>query len=134
MPFYPFLQIATLVQDLRKELDRLLENKIENPSLDLCRARESRIIDTIVLLIQLNNSKGCNAIYNMVIISLFLSPERNLRVQTSKLSCDPNNEIFLKVIPSIIISLTSNLSLFSKIPKTDRCVLKTHFVHTCAPL
>ena len=70
----------------------------------------------------------------MVIISLFLSPERNLRVQTSKLSCDPNNEIFLKVIPSIIISLTSNLSLFSKIPKTDRCVLKTHFVHTCAPL
>ena len=50
--FPPFLQIATLIQDLRKELDRLLENKIENPSLDLTScARESRIIDTIVRLI-----------------------------------------------------------------------------------
>ena len=52
MPFHPFLQIATLIQDLRKELDRLLENKIENPSLDVMScARESRIIDTIVRLI-----------------------------------------------------------------------------------
>jgi len=46
------LQVATLVQDLRKELDRLLENKIENPSLDLMSCgRGSRIIDTIVRLI-----------------------------------------------------------------------------------
>ena len=46
------LQVATLVQDLRRELDRLLENKIENPSLDLMScARGSRIIDTIVRLI-----------------------------------------------------------------------------------
>jgi len=50
--FHPSLQIATLVQDLRKELDRLLENKIENPSLDLMScARGSRIIDAIVRLI-----------------------------------------------------------------------------------
>lgn len=79
---------------------------------------------------QLNNSKVRHG-YNF---SILLSPERDLRVQTSKLSCDPKSEICLKVIPSIIISLTSNLSLFSKIPKTDRYVLKTHFVHTCAPL
>jgi len=52
IPFHASLQIATLVQDLRKELDRLLESKIENPSLDLMScARGSRIIDTIVRLI-----------------------------------------------------------------------------------
>ena len=52
MFFHICLQVATLVQDLRKELDRILENKIENPSLDLMScARESRIIDAIVRLI-----------------------------------------------------------------------------------
>lgn len=45
-------EVATLVQDLRKELDRILENKIENPSFDLTSCeRASRIIDAIVRLI-----------------------------------------------------------------------------------
>jgi len=46
------LQVASLVRDLRTELDRLLEKKIENPSFDLAScARGSRVIDAIVQLI-----------------------------------------------------------------------------------
>ncbi|XP_031550267.1 putative ATP-dependent RNA helicase DHX57 isoform X2 [Actinia tenebrosa] len=45
-------KIATLVRDLRGELDRLLAEKIESPSLDLITCpRGSRIIDTIGRLI-----------------------------------------------------------------------------------
>ena len=46
------MQVATLVRDVRTELDRLLESKIENPSFDLAScARGSRIINAIVQLI-----------------------------------------------------------------------------------
>lgn len=46
------LQVASLVRDLRTELDRLLEKKIEDPSFDLASyARGSRVIDAIVQLI-----------------------------------------------------------------------------------
>lgn len=49
---FVLFQVATLVRDLRKELDRILENKIENPSFDLMSCeRGSRIIDAIVRLI-----------------------------------------------------------------------------------
>ena len=49
---FVLFQVATLVRDLRKELDRILENKIENPSFDLMSCeRGSRIIDVIVRLI-----------------------------------------------------------------------------------
>lgn len=49
---FVLFQVATLVRDLRKELDQILENKIENPSFDLMSCeRGSRIIDAIVRLI-----------------------------------------------------------------------------------
>lgn len=45
-------KIATLVRDLRAELDRLLESKIENPSLDITTCgKGSTIINAIVQLI-----------------------------------------------------------------------------------
>ncbi|KAM3858805.1 putative ATP-dependent RNA helicase DHX57 [Diretmus argenteus] len=45
-------QVAELVKELRWELDQLLEDKIRNPSMDLCSCpRGSRIIHTIVQLI-----------------------------------------------------------------------------------
>ncbi|KAI1894656.1 hypothetical protein AGOR_G00118010, partial [Albula goreensis] len=45
-------QVAELVRELRWELDQLLEDKIRNPSMDLCNCpRGSRIIDMIVKLI-----------------------------------------------------------------------------------
>ncbi|MBN3305976.1 DHX57 helicase, partial [Amia calva] len=45
-------QVAELVKELRWELDQLLEDKIKNPSMDLCSCpRGSRIIDMIVKLI-----------------------------------------------------------------------------------
>ncbi|MFT7806120.1 putative ATP-dependent RNA helicase DHX57 [Arapaima gigas] len=45
-------QVAELVKELRWELDQLLEDKIRNPSMDLCRCpRGSRIISMIVSLI-----------------------------------------------------------------------------------
>ncbi|RVE56430.1 hypothetical protein OJAV_G00221220 [Oryzias javanicus] len=45
-------QVAELMKELRWELDRLLEDKIKNPSMDLCSCpRGSRIIHMIVHLI-----------------------------------------------------------------------------------
>ncbi|XP_077399791.1 putative ATP-dependent RNA helicase DHX57 [Vanacampus margaritifer] len=45
-------QVAELVKELRWELDRLLEDKIRNPSMDLCSCpRGSRIIRMIVNLV-----------------------------------------------------------------------------------
>uniref|UniRef100_A0A8D0AIG6 Putative ATP-dependent RNA helicase DHX57 n=1 Tax=Sander lucioperca TaxID=283035 RepID=A0A8D0AIG6_SANLU len=45
-------QVAELVKELRWELDQLLEDKIKNPSMDLCSCpRGSRIIHMIVQLI-----------------------------------------------------------------------------------
>lgn len=45
-------QVAELVKELRWELDQLLEDKIRNPSMDLCTCpRGSRIIRMIVQLI-----------------------------------------------------------------------------------
>ncbi|XP_015776859.1 PREDICTED: putative ATP-dependent RNA helicase DHX57 [Acropora digitifera] len=45
-------KIGTLVRDLRAELDRLLESKIENPSLDITKCgKGSTIINAIVKLI-----------------------------------------------------------------------------------
>ncbi|XP_061570302.1 putative ATP-dependent RNA helicase DHX57 [Cololabis saira] len=45
-------QVAELVKELRWELDKLLEDKIRSPSMDLCSCpRGSRIIDMIVHLI-----------------------------------------------------------------------------------
>ncbi|XP_057710392.1 putative ATP-dependent RNA helicase DHX57 [Corythoichthys intestinalis] len=45
-------QVAELVKELRWELDRLLEDKIRNPSIDLCTCpRGSRIIRMIVNLV-----------------------------------------------------------------------------------
>lgn len=45
-------QVAELVKELRLELDRLLEDKISNPNIDLATCpRGSRIISTIVTLI-----------------------------------------------------------------------------------
>ncbi|XP_039595001.1 putative ATP-dependent RNA helicase DHX57 [Polypterus senegalus] len=45
-------QVAELVKELRWELDQLLEDKIKNPSMDLCNCpRGSRIIDVIVKLV-----------------------------------------------------------------------------------
>lgn len=45
-------QVAELVKELRWELDQLLEDKIRNPSMDLCSCpRGSRIIHMIVHLI-----------------------------------------------------------------------------------
>ncbi|XP_061770530.1 putative ATP-dependent RNA helicase DHX57 [Nerophis ophidion] len=45
-------QVAELVKELRWELDRLLEDKIKNPSMDLCTCpRGSRIIRMIVNLV-----------------------------------------------------------------------------------
>lgn len=47
-----WLQVAELVKELRWELDQLLEDKIRNPSMDLCTCpRGSRIIHMIVKLI-----------------------------------------------------------------------------------
>lgn len=47
-----FFQVAELVKMLRWELDRLLEDKIQSPSMDLCSCpRGSRIIHMIVHLI-----------------------------------------------------------------------------------
>ncbi|XP_043913365.1 putative ATP-dependent RNA helicase DHX57 isoform X2 [Protopterus annectens] len=45
-------QVAELVKELRWELDQLLQDKIKNPSMDLCTCpRGSRIIDMIVKLV-----------------------------------------------------------------------------------
>lgn len=45
-------QVAELMKELRWELDKLLEDKIKNPSMDLCSCpRGSRIIHMIVHLI-----------------------------------------------------------------------------------
>lgn len=45
-------QVAELVKELRCELDQLLQDKIKNPSMDLCTCpRGSRIISTIVKLV-----------------------------------------------------------------------------------
>nr|XP_044993371.1 putative ATP-dependent RNA helicase DHX57 isoform X2 [Jaculus jaculus] len=45
-------QVAELVKELRCELDQLLQDKIKNPSIDLCSCpRGSRIISTIVKLV-----------------------------------------------------------------------------------
>ncbi|XP_006215622.1 putative ATP-dependent RNA helicase DHX57 [Vicugna pacos] len=45
-------QVAELVKELRCELDQLLQDKIKNPSIDLCTCpRGSRIISTIVKLV-----------------------------------------------------------------------------------
>ncbi|XP_049617276.1 putative ATP-dependent RNA helicase DHX57 [Syngnathus scovelli] len=45
-------QVAELIKELRLELDRLLEDKIQNPSMDLCSCpRGSRIIHMIVNLV-----------------------------------------------------------------------------------
>jgi ATP-dependent RNA helicase DHX57 len=45
-------KVAELVRDLRLELDQLLQDKIETPSIDLCTCPHgSQIIDTIVQLI-----------------------------------------------------------------------------------
>lgn len=45
-------QVAELVKELRCELDQLLQDKIKNPSMDLCTCpRGSRIISMIVKLI-----------------------------------------------------------------------------------
>lgn len=45
-------QVAELVKELRGELDQLLQDKIKNPSIDLCSCpRGSRIINTIVKLV-----------------------------------------------------------------------------------
>ncbi|XP_004627688.1 putative ATP-dependent RNA helicase DHX57 [Octodon degus] len=45
-------QVAELVKELRGELDQLLQDKIKNPSIDLCTCpRGSRIISTIVKLV-----------------------------------------------------------------------------------
>ncbi|XP_059516026.1 putative ATP-dependent RNA helicase DHX57 [Myotis daubentonii] len=45
-------QVAELVKELRCELDQLLQDKIKNPSIDLCMCpRGSRIISTIVKLV-----------------------------------------------------------------------------------
>ncbi|XP_041108104.1 putative ATP-dependent RNA helicase DHX57 [Polyodon spathula] len=45
-------QVAELVKELRWELDQLLEDKIKNPTMDLCSCpRGSRIIDMIVKLV-----------------------------------------------------------------------------------
>ncbi|KAL3864894.1 hypothetical protein ACJMK2_006541, partial [Sinanodonta woodiana] len=45
-------QVAELVKDLRFEVDQLMNDKIENPHMDLCTSlRGSKIIDTIVKLI-----------------------------------------------------------------------------------
>ncbi|XP_075391374.1 putative ATP-dependent RNA helicase DHX57 [Tenrec ecaudatus] len=46
------LQVAELVKELRGELDQLLQDKIKNPSIDLCTCpRGSRIISMIVKLV-----------------------------------------------------------------------------------
>lgn len=45
-------QVAELVKELRCELDQLLQDKIKNPSMDLCTCpRGSRIISMIVKLV-----------------------------------------------------------------------------------
>ncbi|NXM06863.1 DEXH1 helicase, partial [Tyrannus savana] len=45
-------QVAELVKELRCELDQLLQDKIKNPSMDLCVCpRGSRIIGMIVKLV-----------------------------------------------------------------------------------
>ncbi|NXL37947.1 DEXH1 helicase, partial [Glaucidium brasilianum] len=45
-------QVAELVKELRCELDQLLQDKIKNPSMDLCMCpRGSRIIGMIVKLV-----------------------------------------------------------------------------------
>ncbi|KAK3581847.1 hypothetical protein CHS0354_009735 [Potamilus streckersoni] len=45
-------QVAELVKELRFEVDQLMNDKIENPHMDLCTSlRGSKIIDTIVKLI-----------------------------------------------------------------------------------
>lgn len=45
-------QVAELVKELRCELDQLLQDKIRNPSMDLCMCpRGSRIIGMIVKLV-----------------------------------------------------------------------------------
>ncbi|NWX18054.1 DEXH1 helicase, partial [Aegotheles bennettii] len=45
-------QVAELVKELRCELDQLLQDKIKNPSMDLCMCpRGSRIIAMIVKLV-----------------------------------------------------------------------------------
>ena len=47
-----WLKVATLVRELRLELDRLLQDKIESPSMDLATCpRGSKIIQTIVRLV-----------------------------------------------------------------------------------
>lgn len=47
-----YFQVAELVRELRLELDQLLQDKIENPNMNLCTCpRGSKIIDTIVKLI-----------------------------------------------------------------------------------
>ena len=50
--FYHVCQVAELVKELRCELDQLLQDKIKNPSMDLCMCpRGSRIIGMIVKLV-----------------------------------------------------------------------------------
>ena len=52
LAFHLNLQIAELVRELRLELDQLLQDKIENPNMDLCTCpRGNKIISTIVKLI-----------------------------------------------------------------------------------
>ena len=49
---YCTCQVAELVKELRCELDQLLQDKIKNPSMDLCMCpRGSRIIGMIVELV-----------------------------------------------------------------------------------
>lgn len=49
---YLWFQVAELVKELRNELDQLLQEKIKNPSMDLCTCpRGSRIISLIVKLV-----------------------------------------------------------------------------------
>ena len=49
---YCTCQVAELVKELRCELDQLLQDKIKNPSMDLCMCpRGSRIIGMIVKLV-----------------------------------------------------------------------------------
>ena len=46
------LQVAQLIREVRSELDQLLQDKIENPHMDLCSCpRGNKIISTIVRLI-----------------------------------------------------------------------------------
>lgn len=52
MCFCDYIQVAELLKELRWELDLLLEDKIKNPSMDLCSCpRGSSIIQMIVHLI-----------------------------------------------------------------------------------